>query len=319
MTRVDLITGFLGSGKTTFIHRYLHHLNGKNQKIRIIENEFGSANIDTKLLAGEDVYIDDLAGVCMCCTGRDKFVQMLVNAAEAGCDRVLVEPSGIYDVDEFFSVMNENRVKKCCEVGSVLTVVDARFADDLSGESRYLMFAQLLAAGKVILSKSQFCSDGQIKETIGKLNELIQSFKGDRVLGEDVCTKKWDDLTDEDYTEFQNCGHSYFAHNRQFMDHGEIYSSFMTADYCENEEDLNRRIHSLLTDPEYGQVIRVKGYLRDLEKNWYEINCTRQDISIRPINNIKRGILVVIGQGLNDPCLKKAFLPKPPKEKPVNA
>ena len=314
MTRVDLITGFLGSGKTTFIHRYLHHLHEKDQKIRIIENEFGCANIDTKLLAEEDVYIDDLAGVCMCCTGKDKFVQMLVNAADAGCDRVLVEPSGIYDVDEFFSVMSERRVKECCEVGSVLTIVDARFADDLSGEARYLMFAQLLAAGKVILSKSQFCPEEEIRGTIGKLNELIESFKGDRVLGEDVCTKSWDDLTEEDYTEFRNCGHSYYAHTRQFMDHGEVFSTFMTAEYCEDEEDVNRRIRGLLENESYGQVIRVKGYIRDLMKNWYEINCTRQDISIRPVTNIKRGVLVVIGQDLNDPELKKAFLPGPDKK-----
>ena len=313
MTRVDLITGFLGSGKTTFIHRYLHHLNEKNQKIRIIENEFGSVSIDTKLLSEEDVYIDDLAGVCMCCTGRDKFIQMLINAANAGCDRVLVEPSGIYDVDEFFSVMNEQRVKERCEVGSVLTIVDARFEDDLSGEARYLMFAQLLAAGKVILSKSQFCSDAEIRETIGKLNELIASFRGGRVLAEEVCARSWDTLTEEDYAEFQNCGHSYYDHKRQYMDHREVFSSFMTADYCENEEDLYRRIHNLLQNEDYGQVIRVKGYMRDLLKNWYEVNCTRQDISIRPVPNITRGLLVVIGQNLNETELKKAFLPRPAK------
>ena len=101
---VDLITGFLGVGKTTFIRSYLKYLEKKGQKAAVIENEFGSVDIDSQLLQDTGCPISSLAGECMCCTGKDTFRHMLMDAAEEGVDRVLVEPSGIYDVDEFFDV-----------------------------------------------------------------------------------------------------------------------------------------------------------------------------------------------------------------------
>ncbi len=61
MVTVDLITGFLGAGKTTFIHKYLHYLQEQGENIRIIENEFGAVNVDTQMLEEEDCDILDLA------------------------------------------------------------------------------------------------------------------------------------------------------------------------------------------------------------------------------------------------------------------
>ena len=79
MTKVDLITGFLGAGKTTFIHRYLQYL--RDQRVLIIENEFGSIGVDSSLLKDEGCPIEDLSGVCMCCKGRGRFISMLIGAA----------------------------------------------------------------------------------------------------------------------------------------------------------------------------------------------------------------------------------------------
>ena len=314
MTRVDLITGFLGAGKTTFIHRYLAHLNRADQKIIIIENEFGSVGVDKTLLRDEDCQIEDLSGVCMCCTGRDKFIGMLIDAAAQGCDRVLVEPSGIYDVDEFFNVMEEKAVRECCEIGSVLTIVDAQGHGDLSGESRYLMVSQLLAAGEVILSKTQLCEPEAAVETVRWMNELVREQGGDRVFGEDVCVKDWDDLTDDDYRRFQTCGYARGKHAHMTMNHGEVYGAFMTADYCLNEDDLRARLNGILSDERYGRVSRAKGYVRDYDMNWYEVNCTRTELSVRPVENLRRGVLVVIGQGLDDEALKGALLPRPVRQ-----
>ena len=309
MTRVDLITGFLGAGKTTFIHEYLHHMS--HQRILIIENEFCSVGVDAAFLKAEDCPIEDLSGVCMCCKGRDQFVSMLLNAAAEGYDRVLVEPSGIYDVDEFFGVMNE--VRDQCEIGSVLAIVDAHAPDSISDESRYLMFSQIMAAGMVILSKTQLQTPEALPRTLEWLNALIRDEGGHRVLGDDVCVKDWDDLTEEDFVAFQNCGCYRDSHRRQFLDHADLYGSYMTADYCRGEADLRERIDGLLKDPKYGRVIRVKGFIRDYDKNWYEVNCTRQEVSVKPAANLSRGLLVVIGQDLDDKALRTAFLPRLPK------
>ena len=123
MLRVDLITGFLGAGKTTFIREYLRHLTGEN--VLVIENEFSSIAVDSRFLRDEPCAIADLSGVCMCCMGREQFRSLLIEAAAHDYDRVLVEPSGIYDVDEFFALLGMGSVGEVCRPGSVLTIVDA--------------------------------------------------------------------------------------------------------------------------------------------------------------------------------------------------
>lgn len=302
MTRVDLITGFLGAGKTTFIRRWLRHLEG--QKVLIIENEFGSVGVDTRFLQGEGCPVEDLSGVCMCCKGRGAFIGMLRDAAAHGYDRVLVEPSGIYDVDEFFNAMNE--VGDCCAVGSVLAIVDARPPEALSEESEYLMLTQLLAAGMVLVSKLAPGESGEA--AVAWMNGLIRAHGGERVLDGDVCARSWDDLTDEDFRRFDDCGYRQERHERRAMNHGEVYSSYLTADRCRDEAHLIERLGLLMTDARYGKVIRAKGYVRDLAGNWYEVNCTRNERSVRPVENVRRGVLVVIGQELDETMLAQVFV-----------
>lgn len=304
--RVDLITGFLGSGKTTFIRKYLSWLQEKGEQIRIIENEFGAVNVDTRLLQDMTQEIDDLAGCCMCCTGKDRFISMLLEAAAGGYDRVLVEPSGIYDVDEFFSVMRLEKVAQVCEIGSILTIVDACLPQMPSGESGYLMYAQLLAAGEIILSKTQLAGSGTGERVLQWMQDLVHSIDPEQTLNTPVCTKHWDDFTPEDYRRFESCGFYHGRHNRKLFDHGAAYATFMTVGNFYDEKDLERRLHKVFEDPEHGEILRIKGFMRDPGKNWYEVNCTRHDFQIKPVS-IRRGLAVVIGQKLNEAKLKETL------------
>ena len=304
--RVDLITGFLGSGKTTFIRKYLSWLQEKGERIRIIENEFGAVNVDTRLLQDITQEIDDLAGCCMCCTGKDRFISMLLEAAAGGYDRVLVEPSGIYDVDEFFSVMRLEKVAQVCEIGSILTIVDACLPQMPSGESGYLMYAQLLAAGEIILSKTQLAGSGTGERVLQWMQDLVHSIDPEQTLNTPVCTKHWDDFTPEDYRRFESCGFYHGRHNRKLFDHGAAYATFMTVGNFYDEKDLERRLHKVFEDPEHGDILRIKGFMRDPGKNWYEVNCTRHDFQIKPVS-IRRGLAVVIGQKLNEAKLKETL------------
>ena len=83
----------------------------------------------------------------------------------------------------------------------------------------------------------------------------------------------------------------------------------MIGDYCEGEEDLKKRLNRLFTDPYFGEVLRVKGYIRDTEKNWYAVNCTGGIMSVEPAE-VKRGLLVIIGQDLREERLHEAFIPR---------
>ena len=104
MVTIDLITGFLGSGKTTFIKKYAEYLISQGLNIGILENDYGAVNVDMMLLQeleGEKCELEMIAGGCDKETHRRRFRTKLIAMGMCGYDRILVEPSGIYDVDEF--------------------------------------------------------------------------------------------------------------------------------------------------------------------------------------------------------------------------
>ena len=110
MVKIDLITGFLGSGKTTFLKKYAKRLMEQGQNIGILENDFGAVNVDMMLLQeleGEQCELEMISGGCDPETHRRRFRTKLIAMGMCGYDRVLVEPSGIYDMDEFFDVLHE--------------------------------------------------------------------------------------------------------------------------------------------------------------------------------------------------------------------
>ena len=137
MVKIDLITGFLGSGKTTFIKEYASYLISQKQNIGILENDFGAVNVDMmalKELEGEYCELEMVAGGCDADCHRRRFRTKLISMAMLGYDRILVEPSGLYDVDEFFDVLREEPLDKWYEIGSVIAVVAGGLADSLSPE-----------------------------------------------------------------------------------------------------------------------------------------------------------------------------------------
>ena len=129
MVKIDLITGFLGSGKTTFIKKYAKYLIDQGANIGILENDYGAVNVDMMLLKdleGENCELEMIAGGCDADCHRRRFHTKLIAMGMCGYDRVIVEPSGIYDVDEFFDVLRDDPIDRWYEIGNVITVVDAK-------------------------------------------------------------------------------------------------------------------------------------------------------------------------------------------------
>lgn len=160
MIKVDLITGFLGSGKTTFIKKYVRYLLDKGEKIGIIENDYGAINVDMLLLGrefGDECGMEMVVAADPDCHRRrfkTKLIAMGMDGVNDGkYDRIIVEPSGIYDVDEFFDILYEEPLDRFYEIGNVIAIVDAGLSDELSKESDYLLVSQIAEAGMVVFSK----------------------------------------------------------------------------------------------------------------------------------------------------------------------
>ena len=119
MVKIDLITGFLGSGKTTFIKKYARYLLDQGLNIGILENDFGAVNVDMMLLKdleGDHCELEMVSGGCDADCHRRRFKTKLIAMGMCGYDRVIVEPSGIYDKDEFFDILREEPLAQSSEI-----------------------------------------------------------------------------------------------------------------------------------------------------------------------------------------------------------
>ena len=168
MVKVDLITGFLGSGKTTFIRKYAQYLMDAGNNIGILENDYGAVNVDMMLLQdlmGDNCELEMISGGCDKDCHRRRFKTKLIAMGMCGYDRVIVEPSGIFDVDEFFDVLRDDPIDRWYEIGNVITVVDAKLESDLSDEADYLLASEAANAGCIVLSRSQEATEEETEET----------------------------------------------------------------------------------------------------------------------------------------------------------
>ena len=108
MIKIDLITGFLGSGKTTFIRKYVKYLLDRGLKVGILENDYGAINIDLMLLGnliGDNCELEMIIGGGDLETHKRRFRAKLIAMAMSGYDRVVVEPSGIFEPKKFFNLL----------------------------------------------------------------------------------------------------------------------------------------------------------------------------------------------------------------------
>ena len=198
MVKVDLITGFLGSGKTTFIKKYAAWLMSQGQNIGILENDFGAVNVDMMLLhdlEGENCELEMVSGGCDADCHRRRFKTKLIAMGMCGYDRVLIEPSGIFDVDEFFDALYEEPLDKWYQIGNVITILDARLEEKLQPQAEYILASEAADAGCIVLSKSQEASEEEISGTVKHLNRALESVKCKRRFMEnEILNKDWDCL-----------------------------------------------------------------------------------------------------------------------------
>ena len=299
MITIDLITGFLGSGKTTFIEKYARWLVAKGERVCILENDYGAINIDRVLLQdllGPNCELEMVVGGDGAEAHQRRFRTKLISMAMLGYTRVLVEPSGIYDVDEFFDTLYEEPLDRWYEVGSVLTIVDARLDPGLSPASRYLLASEAAGAGKIILSKlSEDTQNDTIAQTLAILNQAMGEVQCARrfVYPADVLAKPWDQLEDSDFQMLEAAGYRHVSFLKKAVAEEDAYQSLFYMHYETTPEDLQARVLKLLADPAAGHVLRIKGFSSGLE-----LNVTKDERHFRPLSVPTEDVIIVIGEGL---------------------
>lgn len=162
----NVITGFLGVGKTTLIKRLLADKPAK-EKWAVLVNEFGEIGIDSALLGGgeEGVEIREVAGGCMCCAAGVP-MQVAINQliAKAKPDRLLIEPTGLGHPREVLKVLSQPHYQNVIKLKSTLCLVDARKVTDPRYREHDIFNQQLEVADIILATKSDLYSDSSLSE-----------------------------------------------------------------------------------------------------------------------------------------------------------
>ena len=299
--KIDLITGFLGAGKTTWIRRYAEYLIGKGENICILENDYGAVNVDMMFLQdllGDHCELEMVIGGDGYEAHRRRFKTKLISMAMTGYDRVIVEPSGVFDVDEFFDVLREEPLDRWYEPGNVIAVVDAHMGEEISEESRYLLASQIANAGCVILSKVQLAGADEIRETIALMNDVMQQFHCSRRFGEDVLAVDWDRMSERDFDKIMSCGCRIEDHVKYQVGQENGYKSLFYFYLHMSEEEIRSAVKDLFADPACGTIYRIKGFVHMDNGCWCRINAVRDKIEIEKTTNGQEAV-IVIGEDLH--------------------
>ena len=325
MIKIDLITGFLGAGKTSFIQKYVKELLKEEQRIGIIESDYGAINIDLMLLQDLEEAGCDLEMVIGGNSPADhqrRLRSKLISIAMLGYNRIIVEPSGIYDVDEFFDLLHEEPLDRWYEIGNVITLLDARLHTPLSDASSYMLVSQAASAGAIVLSRTQLASPEELASTLSALEASMQDFQCKKAISPILFDKDWSFLTEEDWQKLLSCGYSYADYRKLPLSERSDYTSlfFMKESYphlalpageVPDLDVINRKIkkstESIFSDASCGNVIRIKGFFSLPNSHYLQLNASRQDFSLK---EVKRGqeVLIVIGENLNQAEIQKHLL-----------
>ncbi len=172
MTKIDIISGFLGAGKTTLIKKLLAEA-FQGEKLVLIENEFGEISIDGGFLKDSGVQISEMSSGCICCSLVGDFNKALKEVHEQfHPDRILIEPSGVGKLSDVI-VAVENTVKDVpdMKLNSFVTVADATKVKIYMKNFGEFYNNQIESAGTIILSRTQKLSQEKLEAAVALLRE----------------------------------------------------------------------------------------------------------------------------------------------------
>lgn len=342
MTKVDIFSGFLGAGKTTLIRKLIEEAYG-DEKIVLIENEFGEIGVDKGFLKNTGIQINQMNAGCICCTLVGDFGKALNEVIEQyHPDRILIEPSGVGKLSDVIIAVQDLENKEI-QLNGFTTVVDAKKAKMYLKNFGEFYVNQVEHASSIILSHVQGLSQEKIDQVIGLLREhnteasivttdwkeisgkkILETMEQKKTLSAELDHLREEahreqeeheaehhhhDHDHEDHDHECGCGHHHHHHHHHHgHDADEVFDEFgVTTAHKYSREQIESALEAIQNEAECGQVLRSKGILEGTDGKWYQFDYVPGEPEVREGEPEATGMICVIGVGLAQDHIKELF------------
>ena len=242
MIKIDIISGFLGAGKTTFIKKMLDEVY-TDEKIALIENEFGEVGIDGGFLKDSGVNITEMNSGCICCSLVGDFGRNLNEVITAyHPDRIIIEPSGVGKLSDVMKSVIDIEKEQDVKLNALVTVVNAKKALKQMKAFGEFFNNQIAFATTVVLSRTQDTAEGQLELCVKQMQALngqaaIITTPWDRISGQQILQV----MEGQDSLEMKMLADE--AHRRDGQEHGHCHEGEAHGPHMHHHEDEEHKHH----------------------------------------------------------------------------
>ena len=332
MTKVDIISGFLGAGKTTFIKKLIDQV-FTGEKLVLIENEFGEIGIDGGFLKDAGIEITEMNSGCICCTLVGDFSKALQKVlAEYQPDRVIIEPSGVGKLSDIVRAIEDVKKDAEIEIDGRITVVDGKKAKLYLKNFGEFFEDQVKHASTIVVSRTQMMTDEKVEECI----HMLRDENADAA----IISTPWEQLSkdaiwhalehgaeieglleeehDHHHDHEECCEHDHHHHDHEGCcehDHhhhhhhaDEVFTSWgKETAHKYTEEELDFLVKALSETDSYGTILRSKGIIPMTDGTWKQFDLVPEEYEVRDGQADYTGRVCVIGTNLKEDELLKLF------------
>ena len=293
MTKIHIVSGFLGSGKTTLIKKIIKKLDGKKV---IIENEFGEVGIDGEVIGRENYDVIELAQGCICCSMKTDFEEAILSILnDYSPEHIIIEPTGIGMLSHVLSILKIKEIRDRCLVISPITIVDTLdYFEQLDNFGGFFT-DQIENAGTLVFSKVQMMEVDNLHKIVDSVRELNKEAE--------IISCDWDDFDDLDYNSLINMQFDLEKNRTSNIEStSEISDGIQSISIKSPKKFRKNELENMLKEiskDKYGIVIRSKGFINgdDGSLEFSFVN-GRFTISKNEFNNSDR--VCIIGKNLDE-------------------
>lgn len=335
-TKIDIISGFLGAGKTTLIKKLLKEAYADEQVV-LIENEFGEIGIDGGFLKEAGIQIREMNSGCICCSLVGDFGTSLKEVVDKyHPDRILIEPSGVGKLSDVIKAVQGVQGDVDIVLNSYTTVVDAKKCKMYMRNFGEFFDNQVEYAGAIIMSRTDIIDEKKAQQAMELLRGInakaaiittpIEKLDGKKILEvmekpvsleeelmseEEVCPEcghvhEHGEHHHHDHDHECGCGHDHHDHHHHHAD--EVFTSWGRETIRKyTREGLEKMLEALSASEDYGIILRAKGMLPAEDGTWIYFDMVPEETEIREGAPEYTGRLCVIGSKLKEDKLAELF------------